>query len=244
MVEHPVAAVYRGPISSEGCPESLAKLLRHAPAGFKVHYLGPDEDEDVTAESLSKVDLFAWPGGGDEVKRDYKKVARYTKAIQDFIRDGGLYAGICLGAFLAKGEPSEGAFFNLLPSGSYVNCERFEKGSQVKSDKDSVIQTDWHFHSGPKKGTREKRWQYFQDGANIVLGADLKSEAMILGRYSKTGDPCAVVYRLGSGAVGLIGVHPEAEKDWYEDWDGHNPDGIQFDIGHDFVQTLWNLRSR
>lgn len=62
--DQPVAAVYRGPIAFEGCAESVAALLRKSPARYKVHYLGPNEFHDVSKETLNKLDLFAWPGGG------------------------------------------------------------------------------------------------------------------------------------------------------------------------------------
>jgi hypothetical protein len=44
--------------------------------------------------------------------------------------------------------------------------------------------------------------------------------------------------------VGLIGTHPEAEKDWYKDWNGRNPDGVRHDIGHDFVQAILDFSER
>ena len=64
--DRPVAAVYRGPIACEGCAESVAHLLRRSPARFKVHYLGPEETHDISPQTLSHLDLFAWPGGGGE----------------------------------------------------------------------------------------------------------------------------------------------------------------------------------
>lgn len=155
----PVAAVYRGPVACEGCAESVATLLRKSSLRYKVHYLGPNEHHDVSKETLSHLDLFAWPGGGDDQAADYLKVANYTNLLQDFVKQGGMYAGFCMGAFLARG-PGEQTFFGLLPNGSYVSSERFEKGAQVKGDEDTIILTDWTFHTGPKKGTEEKdRWQ-------------------------------------------------------------------------------------
>lgn len=156
----PIAAVYRGPISCEGCPESLATLLRRSPPHFKVHYLGPNEAQDVSSESLAKLDLFAWPGGGDDEASDYLRVAHYTEAIQQYVRSGGIYLGVCLGAFLARGEGKEKEFFGLLPEGIWVGGERFQPGSQVTGAEDAVVQTDWDFYSGHRGGTTQKgRWQ-------------------------------------------------------------------------------------
>lgn len=62
--ERPIAAVYRGPVSCDGCAEAVARLLRKSPAKYRVHFLGPNEQSDVTSAALSRLDLFAWPGGG------------------------------------------------------------------------------------------------------------------------------------------------------------------------------------
>jgi hypothetical protein len=156
--DRPIAAVYRGEIACTGCAESVAKLFRKSPSNYKVHYIGPNEKEDINRETLSKLDVFAWPGGGDDEKKDYLKVAHYTTAIQDYVKGGGRYAGFCMGAFLAGAEKD--AFFGLLPHGSYVSGERFRPNAQVKDTKDTIILTDWTFHTGKKKATTEKgRWQ-------------------------------------------------------------------------------------
>ncbi|ORX37298.1 hypothetical protein BD324DRAFT_625628 [Kockovaella imperatae] len=239
----PVAAVYGGPIACDGCAESVARLLRHSNPHFKVSYLGPNEENDVTAESLKKLDLFAWPGGGDDVDDEFPQIAHYAQPIRQYVSSGGLYLGICYGAFLARGPGPDRPYFNLLPPGNWVSSERFENGSQVKGAEDAIILTDWAFHTGKKRGTVEKRrWQYFQDGGQVHLDKSVLRDTIIMGNYTYTGDPDAIIQRLDKGAIGLIGTHPEADESWYEDWDGHNPDGIRHDIGNDFVQTLWDTR--
>jgi hypothetical protein len=57
------ALVYRGSTVCDGCPESVAELLENSPWGFDVTFAGPDEDVDVTKESLANVQVFAFPGG-------------------------------------------------------------------------------------------------------------------------------------------------------------------------------------
>lgn len=108
----------------------------------------------------------------------------YTKAIQAYVSGGGKYAGFCMGAFLAGGKGENQTFFGLLPKGTYVSGERFQPGAQVTDTKDTIILTDWTFHSGPKNGTTENnRWQYFQDGAQISLGPDTQG-FLVMGRYT------------------------------------------------------------
>lgn len=60
------ALVYRGPASSEGCPEAIAKLLQSSNHRFEVTYAGPDEDVDISAETLADYDIYAFGGGEGE----------------------------------------------------------------------------------------------------------------------------------------------------------------------------------
>lgn len=58
------ALVYRGPAACDGCPEAVAALLKTSPSKFSVTFAGPNEDVDITPESLSKVDVYTQAGGG------------------------------------------------------------------------------------------------------------------------------------------------------------------------------------
>ncbi|KHN94757.1 biotin protein ligase [Metarhizium album ARSEF 1941] len=57
IMPRPRALVYRGPASSHGLPEAVAKLLESSPRRFDVQYAGPSEAIQVSPESLSKVDF-------------------------------------------------------------------------------------------------------------------------------------------------------------------------------------------
>lgn len=133
---------------------------------------------------------------------------RYKPAIRNYIAHGGRYAGFCLGAYLAGHDPG----FDLLPSDSDTNEEIIQKGAQVTNTKDTIIQVDWRFHSGPRKGELQPgRWMYFQDGAVMELS---NASAIELGRYSSNGGVAACVFSFGEGSVGLVGPHPEADGSW------------------------------
>lgn len=172
----------------------------------------------------------------DDVDSTWKNdMKQFNTTIRDFVQNGGRYLGFCLGAYLAGHTPG----FGLLNKGDDTNTELERKGSQVTNENDTIIQVDWTFESGK---TVKKRWMYFQDGAVMVLGKN--SNAKILGRYSSNGDPAATLNQFGQGWVGVVGPHPEANKDWYADEDLKNPDGIKFDIGHDFVQQVLNAGTK
>jgi hypothetical protein len=88
-----------------------------------------------------------------------------------------------------------------------------EPGSQVQDEDDTIIQVDWEFSTGTKKGEKARgRWMYFQDGVALTLGKE--SPAVVLGRYSSTGDVAAFLSPFGRGWVGCVGPHPEADQSW------------------------------
>lgn len=200
----PKAVVYRGPASSPGCPESIGDLLESSPSNFRVVYAGPHEHVDVV-EALEGATVYAH-GGGPNWDKAYRSTKKYQKAIQSFVNCGGHYLGFCLGAYLAG--PSNG--YNLLPKGVKTAREVEQEGSQVDGEEDTVIQVDWTFASGQ---TEKKRWAYFQDGV-VIQGLDLKGPGRIVGRYSSDGTVAASITPYGKGWVGLVGPHPEADKDW------------------------------
>ncbi|CRG86454.1 putative protein C23C11,06c [Talaromyces islandicus] len=232
----PKALIYRGPAACDGCPESVAALLQSSSSNFEVEYAGPNEEIDINAESLSDVDLFVQPGGGD-LKPGWKHTKKYKNAIREYVAQGGRYAGFCLGAYLAG--PHLG--YDLLPPGSFIADEMDQDGAQVKNATNTVIQVNWTFHTGAKKGEKEDgRWLYFQDGAVMKLAPSVlnDSSTTILGRFSANNDIAASVTSFEKGWVGLVGPHPEADESWYQLVNVTNPDGIHFDIGHDFVESI------
>lgn len=64
VAAQPQVLVYRGPAACEGCAESVAHVLKTSVSQFNVTYVGPNEDVDITSESLSQADAYCQPGGG------------------------------------------------------------------------------------------------------------------------------------------------------------------------------------
>ncbi|WPH04805.1 Hypothetical protein R9X50_00770100 [Acrodontium crateriforme] len=234
------ALVYRGPASCapgdpNGCSELAAKLLESSPSKINVTFGGPNEALGITSQTLKDFDFYVQPGGGDWAA-SWDDVKHYAPAIQDYVTNGGRYIGFCVGAYLAGPELG----YNLLPKGDRIAREVEQDGAQVKGEEDTIIQVDWTYFSGNRKGkTYKKQWIYFQDGAVILPKKD--SPAKVLGRYSSNDNVAASLSQYGDGWVGLTGPHPEATKDWYNDPDHapiHNPQGVHFDIGYDFVEAI------
>jgi hypothetical protein len=213
----PIALVYRGPAALPGCPEALAAMLRRSPFAFRTVFCGPDEAVPLSAATLARARMYAQPGGGD-LDPEWRHMRRYAPEIRAFVARGGRYLGVCLGAYLAGQDPG----FGLLPGDSDEYIE--SRGATVQNTRDTVVAVQW-------RGRR--RHMYFQDGACFRLRP---GAAEILARY-ENGLAAAAVARFGSGVVGVVGPHPEADGSWYADARLRNPDGVRFDLGYDLIAS-------
>lgn len=213
-----LALVYRGPAASEGCPEAVAALLKRASRPFTVRYVGPEEDVPLTATGLADADVYAQPGGGDDLDGAWEELKGAAGPIRDWTRDGGRYLGFCMGGYLAGRDPG----FGLLPGDTdeYIASP----GASVHDGRDTVVAVRWK---------DERRHMYFQDGP--VFNLDDGADASVLATYDN-GTSAAVVVPYGKGRVGVVGPHPEADRSWYSDEGLRNPDGVRFDLGLDLVE--------
>ncbi|WP_328825315.1 BPL-N domain-containing protein [Tomitella gaofuii] len=214
---YPLALVYRGPASVPGCPEAVAGLLESCPTPYTVRYCGPDERRQLSSASLAQASLFAQPGGGS-IADAWPHLRDHAAAVRGFVAGGGAYLGFCLGAYLAAERWGYGVF-----SGEAVRYIR-SPGSTVQDTDDTIVDIDWR---------GEHKTMYFQDGPQFTSPPE--ASAAVLGRYN-TGAIAALVAAYGSGAVGLVGPHPEANRWWYGPG-LTNPQGIDFSMGYDLVTT-------
>lgn len=192
-----LALVYRGPATTDGCPEAVAELLRDSCWDLEVAYVGPREPRALTAETLGQAVLYAQPGG-EELGPAYRRLRRRAPAVRDFVSAGGRYLGFCLGGYLAGRTPG----FDLLPGDTdqYITSA----GASVTTEEDTVVGVRWR---------GERREVFFQDGCYVALDAT-GAAAQVLATYDN-GLPAAVVAPYGRGAVGVVGPHPEATADWF-----------------------------
>ncbi|QUC23379.1 uncharacterized protein UV8b_07620 [Ustilaginoidea virens] len=229
----PRALVYRGPAGHHDLSKAVAQLLESSPRRFEVQYAGPNESVDVTRESLSHVQLYAQPGGPD-LDYAWAQTRAYAPAIRDFVSRGGRYLGFCLGAYLAGHSPG----FGLLPRGADTDAEHCQKGAQVKHDRDTIIQIDWNFSTGPNAGRiLQDQWVFFQEGA-VIKGLDDSDSSIVLARYSQSGRVASSLNKYGDGWVGLTGPHPEATDEWFSNYNINSPHGLRHDIGHDLIEAI------
>ncbi|NJC72528.1 hypothetical protein HC031_22815 [Planosporangium thailandense] len=213
-----MALVYRGPASSPGCPEAVAALLKSSRWGFDVRYVGPAEDVPLSARALAGATLYAQPGG-ESLADGYGHLRRDREAIRRFVRSGGRYLGFCLGGYLAGATPG----FGLLPGDTdqYIASS----GATVATTDSTVVEVTWQ---------GRPRALFFQDGPYFWVrpGADVD----VLASYPN-GTIAALVAQFGAGRVGVVGPHPEATDDWYDDA-GLDAVRLGADLGLDLVDSV------
>lgn len=218
------ALVYRGPASSPGCPESVAALLADPRFDLDVRYVGPREALRLDAATLGGARLYAHPGGGD-LAPAWRRVKRHGHDLRRFVAAGGGYLGFCLGAYLAGSSPGLG----LVPG----DTDRYAggRGATLATTADTVVEVDW-------RGRRRR--VFAQDPPVFLLerGADVD----VLARYPG-GAPAALVGGYGAGRVGVVGPHPEATEDWFDDAGLARPDeGTALDLARDLVDATLGAR--
>jgi len=217
-----VALVYRGPAAGEECSEAVAALLRSSTWDFDVQFVGPRGTRELSAASLRTAALYAQPGGGS-LKKAYRKMKGDAEDIRSYVATGGRYLGFCLGGYLAGATPG----YSLLPGDTarYIDSP----GATVRHARDTVVPVLWR---------GQPRHLYFQDGPRFILDAGgVGAQTQVLATYGN-GTIAALVAPYGRGRIAVVGPHPEATADWYEDSDRANPDGICSDLGLDLLDAL------
>ena len=216
----PLALVYRGKAARPaGCAESVAALLRSAPHGFDVRYVGPKEKLGLTPAVLAEAAVYAQPGG-DGLASAYRRLRRHRRTIRDFVKSGGHYLGFCLGGYLAGRTPG----FALLPGDTDQHIVGYD--ARVRHDGDTVLDVVWRGAARPV---------FFQDGPAFHLEPDARG-VEVLARYPN-GEIAALTAPFGRGAVGVVGPHPEAGPDWYHDAGLPVPPATT-DLGHDLIEAV------
>ena len=177
-------------------------------ARLKVKLIHPGE---ITQEVLSHAALFAVPGGDDTTIIMNSLQKSEVIAIQNFVETGGRYLGICLGAFLAAHG------FDLFDG----NIHSYSATKEARMEK-----IKWRGKS---------RWMYFQDGPEFHPAQ--KSAVDIWGYYAD-GSIAALQANHEKGRIGLIGPHPEADKEWLKIDHLIDPDGSDEPELLEFVKAL------
>lgn len=217
----PLALVYRGPGGCASCSAAAAALLRSTRWGFRVRFVGPEEELTLNRENLAAAAVYVQPGGVGTVDRAFDSLRSESAAIRSFVASGGRYLGLCMGGYLAGKNPG----FDLLPgdSGQFITSP----GASVTSEADTIVKVNWR---------NRPRFMYFQDGPFFTVNR-AAAGLSVLATYTN-GEISALVAPYGKGRIGVSGPHPEATGDWYQFNDVDDPDDFDADLGRDLVDTL------
>ncbi|QWP79258.1 hypothetical protein J5226_01675 [Lysobacter sp. K5869] len=193
-------AVYRGPASCENCSETLKTAIERLSPRYRVDFVGEDERIDITPATLSQYDVYAQPGGGQDIPGALESLGdARIDAVHDYVARGGRYLGICMGAYLASASG-----LGLIPH--ELNSEVGRRGFPVATSDDAVVAVRW-------EGRKET--VFYQDGPYLLRPANDPGFRTIA-TYANN-DLAAARYTLGKGLVVLSGPHPEADESWFEE---------------------------
>ena len=150
------------------------------------------EVEDVFFDD---VDMIVVPGGfGDSDSYD-RLLKQNARSIRRFVRHGGRYLGICMGAYWAGSH-----YLNIL--------DRVDAVQYLKRPRTDTRRP--HAKNMPVTWQGESTKMFWYDGCALVGD---HSKFNTVATYSN-GDAMAIV----QDRIGLIGCHPEAEKFWYDEY--------------------------
>lgn len=209
---NPIAVVFKGSGGCDDCVTGAVDFLAKYPnSKFGISVV---KHGHFQPEVLTNATLWVQPGDNGDVNKVVKDFSKTDlSAIEEWVRNGGNYLGLCMGAYLAGSKPG----FGFIPRAidSYVGRD------EIKSTKAQLVDIHW--------STGADREFYFQDGC--FFKEKDAADKTVLGRY-QDGSIAAMVFKYGKGKVGVSGPHPEATRAWGK----HAPDN--YDLGFQLLDQL------
>lgn len=169
-----------------------------------------DADEIIGGDLDSSVTLFVMPGGADLYYAE-KLNGKGNKAIRHYVENGGVYLGICAGAYYgcaalewAKGSyaeisgPRELAFF----SGKAVGpLHELIENHDVSQSHDAAPELIWD---------EEHESHVLYRGGPVFVPSRLADNFTVLAHYKLPGNPAAIIEcKVGAGKAVLCSPHLE-----------------------------------
>jgi glutamine amidotransferase-like uncharacterized protein len=180
---------------------------------FKIFSKNPLEDN-----FFDDVDIVLVPGGFGDAETFKQLFKNNASRVRNFVRKGGKYVGICMGAYWAGSH-----YLNMLQDVDAVQYLS-RPGTDTRRPHAKNISITW-------QGTPMNMFWY--DGCALVGDA---SKFNTIATYAN-GDPMAII----QGNIGLIGCHPESQQFWYDSYSwmkGKYHNGMHHSILLDFVNQL------
>ena len=162
---------------------------------------------------FNDVDMIVVPGGFGDADSYNHLFQHNAPAVQKFVRAGGRYLGICMGAYWAGSH-----YLDILDS---VDAVQYLKrpGTDTRRPHAKHMSVTW-------RGQPDHMFWY--DGCALV-GDTSRFETVAT---YVNGDAMAII----QDRIGLIGCHPEADKFWYDGYSwmrrhwsgGHHAQLVEF----------------
>ena len=166
---------------------------------------------------FDNVDIVCVPGGIGDADSFDNLFKNNSGRVKQFIKNGGRYLGICMGAYWAGRH-----YLNLLDNLHAVQYMN-RPGSNTHRP---------HAKNMPITWQGESETMFWYDGCTFVGHGNYKTIAT----YAN-GDPMAII----QGNLGLIGCHPESEAFWYDSYSwmrGRYHNGLHHQLLVDFIDQL------
>ena len=176
-------------------------------SGFKIamgdyHLCVYIDEKDIDIDILNHFDMVVFPGGVGDSDIFDSLLTDKIQIITQYVKDGGKYLGICMGAYWAGSN-----YFNLFNGVDAVQYIK-QPEAQKRRSYGTVVNVEWN-------GNEEE--MYFYDGCTFKSTPNNPNvfDGEVIACYSgNVLYPAAII----QGNVGAIGPHPESLDYWYDTW--------------------------
>jgi glutamine amidotransferase-like uncharacterized protein len=169
----------------------------------------------IKHDGLSRFDVLAFPGG-ESHPNPWEELGSDGKSkIQSFLRDGGGYIGICLGALFACDNCTfwgnelgiDDLYLDVFPGVAYCGQEKIApKGSWPFM---TYLKISGHSHPITSSLPDRIKIVCYPNGPSFRLYEH--NNVTIIATFEMTGNPAMVALEYGKGRVFLSGPHPEID---------------------------------
>jgi glutamine amidotransferase-like uncharacterized protein len=196
--------------------------------------------ESIKSDCLNHYDVLAFPGG-ESNPNPWEELGLDGKSkIQRFIRDGGGYIGICLGALFASDKcdfwgtklGADELYLDIFPGVAY--CGQVEIAPKGSWPLMTDLKISNHTHPITDSLPDRIKVVYYPNGPYLQPYKD--THITVVATFEITGNPAMVAFEYGKGKVFLSGPHPEIEVD--SDRDGSNKFNKLSDEGSEWPLLL------
>gem|GEM_PF-3070401 len=211
------AMIYNGVAADADSAKSLEAVAKRA--GYQTEFFS---EPSKIIEKLKTASLLIFGGTEDDLAPLMNLFnAEAIQAVKDFINNGGVYIGVCGGAFIAsEGWDEESGFVRAL------GFAPIETDSYLATPEPTVIKLKWN---------QAERAIYYQFGPKFLPSPENPVE--VIAKYDD-GSVAACVFPSGKGKLILVGPHPEAEASWIDAEVGNSGDWTPTDDLSDALMSI------